>query len=211
MNCDCFCDCINWQTFWTAVGAIAATVGLYGLWYGQRLKTWNECQNIFTDPVFLVARTILLKLIPENDNMEIELPVLNRRNLKSLRDGFGITDYKTNYSNEERKEILQTIAYYLCGQMDKFCHLAPSVGVLPFTGEDKMIAVWWNPIGKLWWLLEDVVQHERDRLHSTKKWDEFENIGKKCAKRIVEIEHAKIEEVRKFINESLGINEKETD
>lgn len=142
----CFCE-YNWQTFWTAIGAIGVTAGLVYTGHQIRLRVWINLQQIFTKDEFTKARSNVC-----NKLLDISLSSITDKDIIDLK--------------KDIKEV--------CRRMDEFCHLGR------YFSEDKILRYWGNPIGKAWGLLQEFVTWERERTRWPKKWEAFEDMGRKC-------------------------------
>ena len=148
----CFCD-INWQTFWTAVGALVTIGGIIYAVVQLRSQVFNNLQRIFTDYRFAEARKNVFNMLIEKDHEKITYPIISK-----LEDDIGI----------------------ICRKMDEFCHRTPLVsdrekielwwnpigkawGLLQGVVEYEREKAHWNKKGS-----------------KKKKWREFENMGQKC-------------------------------
>lgn len=145
----CFCD-FNWQTFWTAIGAITAIVGIVIGGSQWQVQAFNNLQRIFTDYKFAEARkNVFNKLIetaPEHINDKI---------IGELEDYIGI----------------------ICRKMDEFCHPTPLVSDREKIERwwNPIGKAW----GLLQGVVE-YEREKAHWTKGKKKWREFERMGEKC-------------------------------
>jgi hypothetical protein len=78
------------------------------------------------------------------------------------------------WNEEDRREAKE-----LCGRLDKFAQL------VFYVGQDKVLELWDDPLGKAWLVLEEIVESERRSSGWTTKWKGFENIGRKAFDKLV--------------------------
>ena len=145
----CFCD-FNWQTFWTAIGAIGVITGIGYAALQVRLQVWIKLQQLFTEDDFTKARGAVYKLLNEDILIDENIDIL-----------------QYSFKDDSIKDDIKTV----CRKMDEFCHLSSYFPIIKY---------WWNPIGIAWGLLEGVVRYEREQVDWDKKWEAFEKIGNKC-------------------------------
>jgi hypothetical protein len=55
----------------------------------------------------------------------------------------------------------------------------------PVLEEKKMLDTWDDPIGKAWFLLEPIVEEEREHCHWRKKWQSFQDLGRMALDKLV--------------------------
>lgn len=74
------------------------------------------------------------------------------------------------WSADEKKA-----AMLVCRKMDELCRLVPYLGLVPWLGRRLALAVWDDPIGKAWFLVEPFVRAEQKKWPT--KWEAFEKLG----------------------------------
>ena len=75
---------------------------------------------------------------------------------------------KTKVWTAQEKENAKEV----CRRMDKFAALVPFLG-----GSNRVLAIWDDPLGKCWLVLEEIVKDERETTEWQTKWHSFEELG----------------------------------
>src|SRR5262249_31699841 len=83
----------------------------------------------------------------------------------------------------------------VCRRMDEFCRLAPYFGAIETDGDQKVLKVWDDSIGKLGAVVEVLVEQERSNIGWPTKWDGFERLGRKAIDRLSQEQRTKVKAI----------------
>jgi hypothetical protein len=83
---------------------------------------------------------------------------------------------KRIWTKEEKDEAL-----WICQKMDEFAGL-----VIRFLDMKDILEIWYDPVGKTWFLLRPVVQEERQGIGWSTKWERFEDLGERAYKMLLQ-------------------------
>ena len=151
-------DLIRFQTFWSAVGTIAAVIAAIATVIALRIiflarqqldfDAWLKIQEIWTNTEFTQARRRLFTRLDNPAKL---------------------------WTSEEKQEALST-----CAKMNEFSHL-----VVLFLDKRKMLELWDDPVGKAWLILKPLVQEERELVGWPMKWMGFEDLGEQALTKLI--------------------------
>ena len=145
----------DWNTIWTAVGALATAAAAYLIYLAGkqlRFEAWLKAQEVFVEGQFTQARTRLFRHLQETDS--------------------------TWSPTDEEDGLL------VCRRLDEICRLAPYFAFTKAGGENVILDAWDEPIGNSWGLLEPLLTAEREKVNSMKKWEGFRSLGCKAVDRL---------------------------
>jgi hypothetical protein len=135
--------------FWTATGAIFTVIAASAIVLAARQLKFDA---------WLKAQELFVK----NDFRKARKVVLEELKCKPF----------ASWTSAQRKQGL-----LVCRRMDEFVRLAPFLGKT-FLLKNRMLDVWYDPIGKCWSTLEPLVREEQKNW--PEKWDAFETVGMKA-------------------------------
>src|SRR2546426_9529767 len=110
---------VDWNTIWTAVGAlatIAAVVAVYFAGRQLRLDAWLKAQEVWVGDEFTKARG---------------------RVFRHLRGP------EASWDREDQEAGL-----LVCRRTDEFCRLSPYFAVFEYRAREEVLKVWDDPLGK---------------------------------------------------------------
>ena len=171
---------MQWITFWTAVGAVAMVLGA--------IATSAAVLGIL-----IAARQLRFEAWLKAQEVWVQKDFVRARGR--------IFSHITKPHDWDADD--QEAALEVCRRMDEFCRLAPYFSFTESRGDEIVLDVWHNPLGKSWLLLQPLVVTERDVVEWQTKWDAFEHLGKAAAGRLTDDTRTKLETLVKRLGPAM--------
>lgn len=89
----------------------------------------------------------------------------------------------------------QDAGLLVCRRLDELSRLAPYFAFRKSRGREVVLEVWAVPLGRLWGLLDPLVDAERDKVNWQTKWNAFEELGGEALRRLSPKEQHTLEQV----------------
>jgi hypothetical protein len=139
----------------SAIATAAATAAIFFAIRQLRFEAWVKAQEVFTHGDFTDARGTIFARLDKDEDCE----------------------WNDGWSADEKRA-----AMIVCRKMDEFCRLVPYLGLVPWLGRRRALAVWDDPIAKAWFLLKPLVRAEQQRW--PRKWNAFQKLGSTALNRL---------------------------
>lgn len=193
---------MNWGRVWTAVGVFATAFGLVALYLGCSVDwntIWTALGAIATAiavlALFLAARQLRFDAWVKAQEIFVEAEFVKARG-RVLRH-LGKDELAWDKTDEEAGLLV-------CRRMDEFCRLAPYFASSEAKGQEEVLKVWDNPLGKSWKLLAPLVDEERKKVEWNKKWSAFAYLGDKAFGRLLQQQETeKVEAIAARLDEQI--------